>query len=869
MRINTDLRVSTDRRQQDNGGAMRCGASGTAGINESEAFMKKTIRIGTRKSLLALVQTDIVKDALQRAFPETEIEIVKIDTKGDQILDRALTSFGGKGVFTVELEAELLSGAIDIAVHSAKDMPMRFPEGLGIGAVLSRADARDTFVTLDGTKLADLAPGSVVGTSSLRRELQIKKINPAVQVKMLRGNVQTRLRRLQEGRYDGIILAAAGIERLGCDQEEGFFYEYLDPERFLPAAGQGILAVESRTDDMEMNEMLAAIHDGEAACLLAAEREFLKTIGGSCNAPAAAYCRTDGEGFVMDAMFVKDGVHMRRAHLTSEALGALSEDAENAAAAGTESGVTTENAAADSRMEMASGLGRAIAGEVNKGIVYLVGAGPGDEDLITRKALQVLRTADVVVYDSLASSSLLNEVQDDAELIFAGKRSSHHFKKQYETNELLIELAKEGKNVVRLKGGDPYIFGRGGEEGQELRAAGVDFVVVPGISSSYSVPAYCGIPVTHRDYASSFHVITGHEGSHKNGATVLDYGTLAREEGTLIFLMGLKNLPNIVRSLIENGKDPQTPAGVLQEGTTARQKMAVGTLADIVEVAKREGIQTPAITVVGDVVSLAGELAWYGGKPLSGKRVLVTGSRSMVDRLSPILKEEGAEAISFSLIRTETMDTPEFDQAMEEIDSYSWIVLTSANGVECFFDKLRALRKDVRDFKDVHFAVIGDGTKHALESHGIYSDLIPTAYSSENMAAAMVPHMKPDDRVLLLRAEEANAVLPDALAAAGIAHTCVSLYHTVTDDRKADELVRLLPTVDYVTFASSSAVRAFVSMAGSLENVPAAYISIGPVTTRTAEKMGLPVRRTAAVYTARGMVDVIIEDVREKETHLL
>ena len=801
--------------------------------------MKKTIRIGTRKSLLALVQTEIVKDALLRAFPETEIEIVKIDTKGDQLLDRSLTSFGGKGVFTVELEAELLSGAIDIAVHSAKDMPMEFPAGLGIGAVLSRADARDTFVSLDGTKLADLAPGSVVGTSSLRRELQIKEINPQVQIKLLRGNVQTRLRKLKEGQYDGIILAAAGIERLGYENEEEFHYEYLEPETFLPAAGQGILAVESRTDDEETAEMLAAIHDAEAACLLAAERSFLKTIGGSCNAPAAAYCRKEGGRFLMDAMFVKDGAHLRRAHMD------IAADAQG-------------------MLEAATQLGKDIAGEVNKGIVYLVGAGPGDEDLMTRKGLNVLREADVVVYDSLASSSLLNEVRDDAELIFAGKRSSHHFKKQYETNQLLIDLAKEGKNVVRLKGGDPYIFGRGGEEGQELRAAGVDFVVVPGISSSYSVPAYCGIPVTHRDYASSFHVITGHEGNHKNGATVLDYGTLAREEGTLIFLMGLKNLPNIVKNLIENGKDSKTPAGVLQEGTTARQKMAVGTLENIVEVVEREGIQTPAITVVGDVVSLAGELSWYGGKPLSGQRVLVTGSRSMVERLSPLLKEEGAEAISFSLIRTEAMDTPEFDRAMADIDSYTWIVLTSANGVECFFDKLKAMRKDIRDFKDVHFAVIGDGTKKALEGHGIYSDLIPTAYSSKDMAAAMVPHMKPTDKVLLLRAEEANAVLPDSLTAAGIDHTCVSLYHTVVDERKADELSRLVETVDYITFASSSAVRAFVSMAGSLENVSAKYISIGPVTTKTAEAEGLHVDRTAAVYTAQGIVDAIIEDVREK-----
>lgn len=807
--------------------------------------MKKRIKIGTRKSLLALVQTEIVKEALLRAFPETEISIVKIDTKGDQMLDRSLTALGGKGAFTVELEKELLAGTIDIAVHSAKDMPMSFPEGLGIGAVLARADARDLFVTVDGTKLCDLAPGSVVGTSSLRRELQIKQINPHVQIKLLRGNVQTRLRKLKEGQYDGILLAAAGITRLGYEQEEGVFYEYLEPETFLPAAGQGILAVESRMEDTEIRAMLEAIHDADAACILAAERAFLTAIGGSCNAPAAAYCRKEEGRFVMDAMFVKDGLHLRRARLEAEGADQIQN--------------------VKQQMEIACKLGEDAAREVNKGIVYLVGAGPGDEDLLTRKGLKVLREADVVVYDSLASSSLLNEVRDDAELIFAGKRSSHHFKKQYETNELLIALAKEGKNVVRLKGGDPYIFGRGGEEGQELRAAGVDFVVVPGVSSSYSVPAYCGIPVTHRAYASSFHVITGHEGNHKNGATVLDYKTLAKEEGTLIFLMGLKNLPNIVKSLIENGKDPETPAGVLQEGTTARQKMAVGTLSTIVEVVEKEGIQTPAITVVGDVVRLAEELQWYGKKPLSGQRVLVTGSRSMTEKLSPLLKEEGAEAISFSLIRTESMDTPEFQKAMEEIHSYTWIVLTSANGVECFFDKLKEMRKDIRDFNGVHFAVIGDGTKKALEEHGIYSDFMPTAYSSKDMAAAMVPHMKPEDRVLLLRAEEANAVLPEALKKEGIAHTCVSLYHTVVDERKAEELTRLLPTVDYVTFASSSAVRAFVSMADHLNEAAAQYISIGPVTTKTAKEAGLTIHKTAAVYTAEGIVETIIEDVRDKK----
>ena len=274
--------------------------------------MKNIIKIGTRKSKLALIQTDIVKDKIKKAFPEIEVEIVKIDTEGDQILDKSLTSFGGKGVFTAELEAELLSGAVDIAVHSAKDMPMDFPEGLGIGAVLDRADVRDTFVTTTGKKLEELEPGSIVGTSSLRRELLIKEINPYVTIKLLRGNVQTRLSKLRDGQYDGIILAAAGIERLGYEKEEGLYYQYLDPDVFLPAAGQGILAVESRVEDAEMAEILAAIHSEKAECLLMAERAFLKTIGGSCNAPAAALCREENGEFSMRAMYVKDGIHSRK-----------------------------------------------------------------------------------------------------------------------------------------------------------------------------------------------------------------------------------------------------------------------------------------------------------------------------------------------------------------------------------------------------------------------------------------------------------------------------------------------------------------------------------------------------------------------------
>lgn len=797
--------------------------------------MQNVIRIGTRKSRLALVQTYIVKEKIEAAFPGVQIEVVEMSTKGDELLDRSLTSFGGKGVFTQELEAALLNGTIDLAVHSAKDMPMEFPEGLGIGAVLSRAAVEDVIVTCDGTSVEDLKPGSVVGTSSLRRELQIKEINPLVRIRMIRGNVQTRLRKLSEGQYDAIVLAAAGLERLKMDlNEDGqFHFEYLDTSRCLPAAGQAILAVESR--DGHLKEVLKRIHDPRAAVSLCAERAYLSAIGGSCNAPAAALSRLEGETLHMEVLFAPDGRHLKRASLSRK------------------TGLDEAEAAA---------LGRELAARIRQGKVWLVGAGPGDLNLVTRRCLSCIREADVVIYDSLATDSLLNEARPDAELIYAGKRASNHHLKQEETNALLIRKALEGKNVVRLKGGDPFIFGRGGEEAQELREAGIEYEIVPGVSSCYGAPAYAGIPVTHRDHASSFHVITGHEGSHKEDE-VLDYGTLAKEEGTLIFLMGLKNLPNIVKNLIEHGKNPDTPAAVVQEGTTARQKTAVGTLRTIVEEAKRAGIRTPAISIVGDVVSLRNEISWYGGKPLSGKRVLVTATDQMAEKVCRTLEDEGAEAIRFSLIHTEPLYTEELKTGVENLEHYSWVVFTSRNGVDIFFDYLLSRGKDIRSLAGVKFGVIGEGTKRALAARGICADFVPTRYSSKDMASEWVPTLHRGDRVLMLRAEEASLELNRALTDAGIDYTAAALYHTAADTRKGEELNRLLQQVDYVTFASASAVKAFASMVdGSTGDLTAKIVCIGPVTEKAAEAAGFAVHQSAVEYTAEGIRDVLLYDAR-------
>ena len=804
------------------------------------------IRIGTRKSRLAVIQTELVKAKIEAAFPEAEVEIVKLSTKGDELLNQSLTSFGGKGVFTKELEEALLSEEIDLAVHSAKDMPMEFPENLEIGAVLERGDPRDVFVTTTGVKAADLPAGSVVGTSSLRRELQIKAMNPLVRIKLLRGNVLTRLQKLKDGQYDGILLAAAGLERLELLKEDGICLEYLETGDFLPATGQGILAVEVKKGHIP--EVLAAIHCEEAALVLAAERSFLTRIGGSCNAPAASLCRLEAGALRMQVMYAKDGKHPKYASCQKP--------------------LKDETSKLPTLEEMRT-LGEQMADKVRRGKVYLLGAGPGDMGLLTQKCLACLRTADVIVYDNLVSGSLLNEAKEDAELIYAGKRASNHHLRQEETNGLLVRKALEGKTVARLKGGDPFIFGRGGEEAEELQKAEIEFEVVSGISSSYAAAAYAGIPVTHRDFASSFHVITGHESNTKEGLA-LNYELLAREEGTLVFLMGLNNLSHITKELIAGGKDPDTPAAVIQEGTTARQRLAMGTLKTIEEKVKETGIVTPAVILVGEVASLGEKLTWFGKDSLSGIRVLLTGTQAMCRKQQELLEEEGAEAISFSLIRTKRLRSEKLTQAIGKLAcrdmdcsvpaGCTWLVFTSSNGVELFFEELKENHVDIRSLSHIRFAVIGSGTKDALESKGIYADFVPARYSSRDLAEEWIPKLTSKDRVLLLRAEEASKELTDALEQTGISYEAIPLYTTEVDRRKEEELKRVIKKVDYITFASASAVKAFVSMAGDLGQIKAKVICIGPVTERAAVAEGLKVHQSAVTYTAEGIRDVLLKE---------
>lgn len=817
------------------------------------------LRIGTRKSKLAMIQTEIVRDAVLKKFPDTEIELVPMSTKGDLILDRSLTSFGGKGVFTGELETALLDGEIDMAVHSAKDMPMEFPEGLCIGAVLEREEAADALVTLDGTPAEKLPAGSVIGTSSLRRQLQIHSLNPGVEIKLLRGNVQTRIEKLRRGEYDGILLAAAGLARLGLDREEGLHLEYLDKHSFVPAAGQGILAAEVRREDMEeggrLEEILKSIHSGTAAAELFAEREFLRILEGGCNAPCGAWCRIQEKTMMMTAMYARDGIHPV---IFEEKLAVGEETAQSQA--DKVMAREEEGPFSGGLMETAGRLAERLAARLQYKPVYLVGAGPGDGGLITRKGLECLRQADVVVYDNLISGSLLNEARLDAELIYAGKRSGKHSMRQEQIQRILVEKAMEGKNVVRLKGGDPYIFGRGGEEALALREQGIPYEVIPGVSSVYSVPAYSGIPVTHREVASSFHVITGHEGDGKQTASV-DYRILAKEEGTLVFLMGLGHLRFIAEQLIKYGKDPATPAAVIENGTTAKQKKAVSDLAHIEAAVKEKGLSTPALIIIGAAVGMESRLDWFGSGALSGKRILITGTRHMVSELEAELKPLGAECVAVSLIESRPIWTKETAAALKNADQYSWLVFTSRNGVDLFFRMMRQTGQDLRILMHAKLAAIGRGTAEELLKHGFICDFVPENFSGSGLAKEWIPKLKKTDRVLILRAKNGSPVLPQELEKAGISFTDASVYETWTDWRRQEELNRLAETVDYVVLASSSAAQAMKQMLSRRLPKSARVIAIGPVTAETAEALGIPVDLEAREYTAAGIAAALLEDV--------
>ena len=478
--------------------------------------------------------------------------------------------------------------------------------------------------------------------------------------------------------------------------------------------------------------------------------------------------------------------------------------------------------------------------------VYLIGAGPGDPGLLTIKGKEVLEKADVVVYDYLANDTLLGYARPDAERIYVGKIAGNHALSQDGINRLIVEKAKEGKIVARLKGGDPYIFGRGGEEAEELLDAGVPFEEIPGISSTIAGPAYAGIPLTHRNFSSSVTLITGHENPDKPGS-VHNWKALAASANTLVFVMGMKNLPDISRNLIEAGLPADTPAALVHWGTTAKHRSLAATIGTLPEEAVRQGFTNPSVIIVGKVVTLRDRLNWFEHKPLLGRSVVVTRAREQASGLAARLAELGAEVIQFPTIDIKPLDdSAEVDAAVRGLKGYDWLIFTSANGVKCFWDRLEAQGLDARALASLQVAAIGPATAQAVRAHGVAPDFVPEAYIAESVAKGLIEKGVDGKKVLLPRAREAREVLPEELRKAGADVRVLPVYETVPAAARRDDVLQRLEagTLDVVTFGSSSTVDNFFAqipadvVKAQPEGKRVKLASIGPVTTKTLAKHG-------------------------------
>ncbi len=500
----------------------------------------------------------------------------------------------------------------------------------------------------------------------------------------------------------------------------------------------------------------------------------------------------------------------------------------------------------------------------NIGKVYLIGAGPGDPGLLTIKAKECIENADVVVYDYLASPFLLDYAKKDAQIIYVGKKGGDHTLSQDGINQLLVDKAKLGLNIARLKGGDPFVFGRGGEEAQMLLSFGVPYEVIPGVTSAIAAPAYAGIPVTHRDHTSFVSFITGHENPDKK-ETSMQWDIYAKSNATLVFLMGVKNLANIAKNLINNGKSPDTPVALVRWGTTARQQTVTGTLETIVEKVKKAKLKSPAIIVIGHVVSLRNELAWFDKRPLFGKRIVITRARAQASSLVSKLSRLGAQCIEIPTIKiAPPEDISPLKKSIENIDIYDWLVFTSVNGVKFFFDTLFDMGKDVRSLGHLKLACIGPVTKERLQDYGIISDILPETYRAESVIKAFSNIELKNKKILLPRAKKARTILPEELTKMGAKVDEVVAYETLLDMDKKEELINLLQDskIDAVTFTSSSTVSNFISLLDSkdsrklLKNIVTA--SIGPITSKTARSLDIEPEIEAGEYTIQGLVDSLL-----------
>ncbi|QGT99052.1 Uroporphyrinogen-III methyltransferase [Candidatus Syntrophocurvum alkaliphilum] len=501
-----------------------------------------------------------------------------------------------------------------------------------------------------------------------------------------------------------------------------------------------------------------------------------------------------------------------------------------------------------------------------KGYVYLVGAGPGDPGLFTLKGKSLLSKAEVVVYDRLVSKTILSYINPDAEVYYVGKASGNHALSQDEINELLLSKAQQGKMVVRLKGGDPYLFGRGGEEALYLKDHGINSEVVPGITSAIAVPAYAGIPVTHRELTSSFAVITGHEKPGKTESSI-QWEKISTGIGTLVFLMGIENLSFIVKNLLENGREKTTPVALIRWGTNPEQEVIISTLEKVEKDVYETNFKSPAIIVVGEVVNLRDKLKWIEDKPLWGTKIVVTRARAQASLLTEKIQMLGGQPIEFPSIEIKKEENlyPLYN-AFQTMENYDWLIFTSVNAVKIFFEELMEQNYDIRSLNNINICAIGPVTRDSLRDKGLKVDVVPDEYKAEGIIEELRTKIKPGQSVLLPRARGARSILPETIREWDVYVNEVYLYEAVTTSNISEEQIKdiLEGNVDYITFTSSSTVTNFVNIIGK-DNIDKINSSIkiaciGPITAGTAKENNFSVDTVADRYTIDGLIEAILID---------
>jgi uroporphyrinogen III methyltransferase/synthase len=497
------------------------------------------------------------------------------------------------------------------------------------------------------------------------------------------------------------------------------------------------------------------------------------------------------------------------------------------------------------------------------GVVYLVGAGPGDPGLMTVRGAELVASADVILYDRLIPQAALSGAREDAELVYVGKRPGAPEIPQSEIETTMVERARAGRSVVRLKGGDPFVFGRGGEEAETLAAAGVPFEVVPGVTAGVAAPAYAGIPVTHREDASAVAFVAGHEDPSKDGSSI-DWDALARFRGTLVLYMSVKRLPDVAARLIAGGRSADEPAAAVERGTTPAQRTVSATLADLPDAVSAAGIAPPAVMLIGPVAARRETIGWLERRPLFGLRVVVTRARAQASGLAATLAALGADVIELPAIRVvPRIDSAEVSDAVGAIHSYALVCLTSPNGVRLLFDALEAAGLDARALANATVAAIGPGTARALAARGIRADVVPERSVAEALVESLEAVDVTDRPVLVARAADARDVLPDALRERRAKVDVVALYETVAEEPDP-EAVEAASSADYVTFTSSSTVRNFVAAIGGGFPERARVVSIGPVTSEAAREAGLTVDVEAESHDLDGLVEALLADATSR-----